>query len=154
MDTKRRNVLIAAIIIGLAVIGALVYLLSPTSSNNATTGANTPPSGGAGQPTPGTLILKNMDEPTDDGDAVPLGSFLTTDQQNKIIDELQGILRLEKDRTLYEGTVVARSVHVNYDTSDITFIVQVDNPALKYTVSINTVSDVLIIKDETGKQVN
>lgn len=154
MDTRRRNILIAVIIIGLGIAGVIIYLLNPTISNDTTSGANTPPSGGAGQPTPGTLILKNMDEPTNDGDAVPLGSFLTTDQQNKIIDELQGVLRLEKDRTLYEGTVVAQSVHVNYDTSDITFAVKVNDPSLKYTVSINSVTDALTIQNEAGTKVN
>ena len=154
MDPKRRNILIVAIIIGLAVIGGIVYLLIPQTSNNATPGADTPPSGGAGQPTPGTLILKNMDEPTNDGEAIPLGTFLTTDQQNKIIEELQGILRLKQDRTLYEGTVVPQSVQVNYDTSDVTFIAEIANPASKYTVTYNTVSDALTINDEAGKKVN
>lgn len=154
MDPKKRNILIVAIIISLAVIGGLLYLLIPAASNGTTPGADTPPSGGAGQPTPGTLILKNMDEPTNDGDAIPLGTFLTTDQQNKITEELQGILRLKKDRTLYEGTVTPQSVHVNYDTSDVTFTVEVADPATKYTVIYNTVSDTLTINDEAGKKVN
>lgn len=148
MDPKRRNILIVAIIIGLAVTGGIIYLLMPAILNNNMSGADTPPSGGAGQPVPGTLILKNMDEPTNDGEAIPLGTFLTTDQQNKIIEELQGVLRLKKDRTLYEGTVTPQSVRVNYDTSDVTFGVEIANPASKYTVIYNTISDTLTINDE------
>ena len=153
MDPKKRNILIVTVIIGLAAIGGVIYLLMPLTSNNAP-GPDTPPSGGAGQPVPGTLILKNMDEPTNDGEAIPLGTFLTTDQQNKIIETLQGILRLKKDRTLYEGTVIPQSVRVNYDTSDITFDIKIDDPSSKYTVIYNTISDTLTINDEVGKKVN
>ena len=153
MNSRKRNIfIIVAMVVGLATLGAIIYLLMPNQGTDGS--SDLPVSGGAGQPESGTLILKNMDEPTNDADKIPLGTFMSTDQQDKIVGELQGILQIKKSRTLYEGTVVSKSVTVDYDTSDITFLVKIDNPAAKYTVTFNTLSDKLTIKDEAGKKVN
>lgn len=120
----------------------------------ASTPETIPESGGSGQPVEGTLILKNMDAITNDGDSIPLGSFLTTDQQSTINAQLESIVRLKKDRSVYEGTVVDKSVSVKYDTNDVTFSVHIDDPMSDYTVVINTISDVIVITDSDGKKVN
>lgn len=147
MAPRQRNIVI---IVGIALLAALGFALY-MFTNNATT---TPESGGSGEPEPGTLILRNMDALTDDGDAIPLGSFLTTDQQATIQDQLQAVLYLKQEQSTYMGTVVDRSVVVNYETNDISFTVHIDDPNSDYKVTINTVTDVLRIEDKDGKKVN
>lgn len=130
----------------MVIIGIIIYFVSSNANKPGETG-------GSGIPDKGTLILQNIDSPNDN-DKIPLGEFLTTDQQSKIRSELQSVLVLKKPLPEYDGNVVNGTVSVNYDTNDISFTVHISNFNTDYKIVTNTVSNALTITDSSGKKVN
>jgi len=147
MIPRNRNILIIAVIAVMVIIGLVIYLISSNLNKPVETG-------GSGVPEKGTLILKNMDSPTNDKDKIALGEFLTTDQQTKMRNELQAVLALKKPLNEYDGTVIDGTVSVNYDTNDVSFTVHIDEFNTDYKVVMNTVSSDLTITDSANKKVN
>jgi hypothetical protein len=147
MTPRNRNILIIAICAGMLLLGTILFF----ATNNKQT---LPESGGSGVPDAGTLILKNVDSPTNDGDAIPLSTFLTTDVQTTVRDQLQAVLQLQKMLPEYDASVTNGSVTIDYNTNDLSFTVHVDNFNSNYKLVVNTVSGAVAISDASGKKVN
>lgn len=107
--------------------------------------------GGSGQAEVGTLILTGYDTPSNDSAKVPIGEFLSSDQQVAIRKRLEGLLYKKQPEEEYRGKIAPGSVAVNYTTNVIQFKVEVQKPSLTYTVNYNPVNDEMSVLDENNQ---
>lgn len=140
--TRKNLIIILLLCVTLVGIGTVFFLQRPRPQ---------PSTGGSGVADPGYVILTGYETRSNDTSKIKLGSFLSSDQQTKIRLFMSAVLFEKNPKTVYEGVIAPGSFTVDYQTSVLTFKIDIKDPKSTYTVSFRTLDDTMTVLDENGQ---
>lgn len=145
---NRRIVIVVGGFFLLVILVFSIFFLTNKSSGEATGST-----GGSGQLPVGSLVLYGYETSANTGSKLPVGRFLSVDQQSMIESKLEEILFEEDPKREYRGEIVPGTVNVDYQTNVITFDIKIEEPSSTYTINFNTVTDEISILNEQGNPI-